>query len=136
MQFLKDGPFLNLRGKPVTLDGHLEVTIGFVIMFVMKAENPGSGLKLTNNEFREFDKALQVLEEGVNDQGYYVFEDGYFNTLKKVCSHNGPIMIMEELRRASPVLEELLGKVTARIPREMEESAKPKKAKGGASNGT
>ena len=134
MQFLKDGPFLNLREKPVALDGHLEATIGFVVMFVMKAENPGSGLKLSNNEFREFDKALRVLEEGVNEHGYYVFEDSHFATLKKVCGHNGPLMNMDELRRASPVLEELLGEVTARIPREMEEAeeSKGKKAKAGA----
>ena len=120
MQYLKDGEFLNLRGKPVALDGHLEVTIGFVLQFVMKSEHPASGLKLTNNEFREFDKALQALERGVNDQGYYVFEDSHFNTLKKVITHNGPLMNFDELRRAAPVLEDVLGDATAHMLKGME----------------
>lgn len=135
MQYLKDGAFLNLRGKVVALDGHLEVTIGFVLQFVMKSEHPASGLKLTNNEFREYDKALQVLEDGTNEHEFFVFEDAHFETMKKVINHNAPLMNFDELRRAAPVLEDLLKDTTARIPQEMEEAAKPKKAKVGASDG-
>ena len=48
-------------------------------------------------------------------------------TLKKVCAHNGPLMNGNELRRASPVLEDLLKESTARIPMEMEVAEDNKK---------
>ena len=134
MQFVKEAPFLDRKGTVVVLPPGADraepvaLTNGFVLSLLFNAYSPGTGLKLEIPEYRTFGKVQDVLEAGP-ENGFFKFEDSHFELLKRVCLHMAVCLLLPELNRNSPQVEELLNSATARLPKELDE-LKPKKGKG------
>lgn len=108
MRYIAEGPFVNHQGKPITLQGDVNgtsehATIGWVLNMLMSNVS-GYQPVLNIPEYRIFNKVMDTLEQGPDDEGFYSFEDEHFKLLEKICLQLAPKLIF----RHSPSVEDLL----------------------------
>ena len=96
MRYIKETPFVDRKGTQVILPLNLpalngkeptrEPTIGRILHLFLDSYEPSTELRISPSDMKnKVWPALDVLEKGPNEKGYYVFENSAFEILDKVA---------------------------------------------------
>ncbi len=127
MKFIKQEPFLDYEGNPITIgdDSH-NATNGEMLALVagrytpITATQTSPGLLLENEgDIAKLRKARVILE-GKAEDGYYTLEDADFDMLKRVV--NFMVLRMPLLLWSAPEISVMFQEATSRLPKELDKS--------------
>lgn len=113
MKYLKEAPFIAVTGEPFIIQtsgkDSEEATVGAVIKLLLERYQPvpAQGRVLEIADLRRLNKALDTLDSGPDDDGYYAFEDEHWGVTRKVISWNSPLYLV----RNAPLLDDVINAV-------------------------
>tara|TARA_Y100000310_G_C20686505_1_gene819362 strand:+ start:340 stop:705 length:366 start_codon:yes stop_codon:yes gene_type:complete len=110
MKHIVEGPFVDRKGDAIVIPASepLTVTTGWLLRLLLDQYQPSQTLTLTLPELRKYSKLWDVLEADVSSCGCYVFEDDDFAVLKKTVLNVVPTILLPQILRHAPELEDLL----------------------------
>lgn len=129
MKYLKEEPFVSVRGGSYGLtiqqdDGTFEeiekATVGQTVKMNLDTWLPRPDQILTIGELRTLNRALDILTEDPQEDGYYRFEDPDFALLRKVVAWQSPLIMV----RNAPGLDDYLAAAVDTLPKEKESDPK------------
>ena len=108
--------FLDRKGDPVLKnnDGEQGVAdMAYILSFVCNNYQPSQSLMLSIGEIRSLNRAVDVLEENIDDDGVIIeMEDEHFLIMKRVVLDLLPKMAMPVILRNAPQVEDFLEGLT------------------------
>jgi hypothetical protein len=108
MKYLQEGPVLDRRGEPIVIPSTepIEVTVSWLLDFLMKQYMPTPDLTLQPAEVRLYNKALDAIEAGP-ENGWFGFEDSHFDLMRKVCMVVAPRILLTQISLNTPQIEDM-----------------------------
>ena len=127
MRYLKEGPFLNRKGQPITInlrspqqdDQRGELSVSLYLKIVLEAYTPSRELQLTMGEWRRCQAILDILDAGINETGWFSFEDSDYAIMEKTVTSIVMHMVALELVQNGPQLVDLLQDAPHELPKKI-----------------
>ena len=120
LKYIREEQFLNVKGDPYRLRDEngtdTDASVKDVLRLLLEVYQPSQELTLQMTELRAYNKVLDVLEDGPQEDGHLRFEDVDFDLLKKLALHYAPLVLI----RNAPLVEDLLNSATTSINKKVE----------------
>ena len=115
LKYIREDQFMNVKGEPYRIrdiDGNeTEASTKDVLRLLIEVYQPSQELTLQMTDLRKYNKILDVLETGPQEEGHLRFEDNDFELLKKLALHYAPLVLI----RNAPLVEDMLNSATGSI---------------------
>ena len=120
LKYIREEQFLNVKGDPYRLRDEngtdTDASVKDVLRLLLEVYQPSQELTLQMTELRAYNKVLDVLEDGPQEDGHLRFEDVDFDLLKKLALHYAPLVLI----RNAPLVEDLLNSASTSINKPVE----------------
>ena len=126
MRYIKEAPFLDLKGEQLTLPGapdekgkptKVEYTAGSILATVLGFYQPNQKAALLLGEIRLLNKAIDIFEAKPFKDGYFWLDEKPWEVAKKALESVAPLLA-GPLTRLSPSIMDILENAETKEPQE------------------
>lgn len=123
MRYLKEEPFLDIEGKPLTIRAKevngaaqiVEETRGSLFKLILAGYQPTQEFHLSPEEQRLLNRVIDTFEKQPAQEGHFAVEDADWGVMQRVVNHAAP-MLVGKLTRLSPVIVDMVKDMPKELP--------------------